>query len=360
MALSPSYDGRGLVNLVAEIEFRLTGSTPSPRLFDPDLVPEAETYVLVLFDGLGLAQLAHPAARPFRTSLGGSLDAPFPTTTSVSLATVATALPPSRHGLVAHLVWLDEVGQVVNTLKWVNLAGEAVEYSYEELLPRPNLWERLRAGGVQPITVQPGGFDGSPLSRVLYRGCRFEGVWDTAEMVKATLQLAGEPKRLVFTYFPDVDFAGHVFGLESDEFTGSVEVAADLWERIVAGLPPGAALLGTADHGLASFPEDRKRLLRGPGYSGIRFAGDSRGVQMWGDLADMERVAADTGSELADPADLVGPEPTSTALSRLGERVLLPPDHLAVIPKGFDKRLLCYHGGLSRAEVEIPLLVGAP
>jgi hypothetical protein len=29
-----------------------------------------------------------------------------------------------------------------------------------------------------------------------------------------------------------------------------------------------------------------------------------------------------------------------------------------VLPPGFDKRLLCYHGGFDAAEVEVPLLVG--
>ena len=360
MAVSPSYDGHGLVNLVAELEYRLTGSALSPRLVDPERVPDGDTYILVVFDGLGVAQMAHPGAGIFRAATRGVLEAPFPTTTSVSLATMATGLPPSRHGLVGHLVWLEELGRVVNTLKWVTLTGDAVDYPYGQLLPMPNLWERLRSNGVEPITVQPGDFEGSPLSQALYRSARFEGVWEAGEMVRATTQLASEPGRLIFTYFPEVDYAAHVFGLDSSEFTRSVDEAADLWERIATGLPPGAVLLGTSDHGLAPFPDDKKLLVRGTAYSNLRFAGDSRGVQMWGDPDQMERLAAESGGELTNPADLVGPSPTATTKARLGERVLLPPDDLVVIPKGFDKRLACYHGGLSRAEVEIPLVVHAP
>ena len=59
-----------------------------------------------------------------------------------------------------------------------------------------------------------------------------------------------------------------------------------------------------------------------------------------------------------DPVDLIGPDPTPVAMSRLGDKLLLPPDDKTVIPKGFDKRLRCYHGGLTPAEMEIPLLVG--
>jgi hypothetical protein len=316
------------------------------------------TIVLVLFDGLGVAQLDHPAAAGLRASLLGTLEAPFPTTTSVSLATVATGLPPSLHGQVAHLAWMEDLGKVVNTLKWVDMTGTDVTYEYSGLLPRPNLWERLRVSGIEPITIQPGSFEGSPLSRALYRGARFEGVWDTDEMIGATAQLAGTPNRLIFVYVPQADYAGHVFGLEGPEFAEAMRLVADVWEGIAGAMPPDVTLLGTADHGLAEFGEDRKLLIRGNRYTGLRFAGDPRGVNLWGDPGLMEMLAEETGGSLADPASLIGPNPTTVALSRIGEKVLLPPDDIAVIPKGFDRRLRCYHGGLSRAEVEIPLLVG--
>jgi hypothetical protein len=61
---------------------------------------------------------------------------------------------------------------------------------------------------------------------------------------------------------------------------------------------------------------------------------------------------------LADPLALIGPEPGENARARLGESVLLAPPGMVLIPRGFDKRLRCYHGGLTPDEVEIPLLVG--
>jgi hypothetical protein len=97
----PDYSGGSLVNLVAELERRLIGSSPSPGLHPPlaEAIPESDSYVLVLFDGLGVGQLDHPAAADLRDSLVAPIDAPFPSTTTVSLATVATALPPSQHRL---------------------------------------------------------------------------------------------------------------------------------------------------------------------------------------------------------------------------------------------------------------------
>lgn len=360
MVEAPSYDSRGLVNLVGEIESRLIGSSPSPGL-DPQvgaLVPEGRTYVLILFDGLGVAQLGHEAAGPLRAPHQATLHAPFPTTTSVSLATVATALPPSRHGLTAHLTWLEEIGRVVNTLKWVDLSGRPVAHDYGSFLPGPNLWERLRRGGVEPLTVQPATFAGSPLSRLLYRGVRFEGAWDHQDLVEATVQLASEPDRFVFTYFWPVDFAGHVHGLGSAEFAEAVRLAANLWEAVASRLPPHVSLLGSADHGLIDYAEEDKILIRGKPFDALRYAGDPRGVHVWGSRGVIDELAGITGAVPTDPLALLGPGPIPASRARVGDVLLLAPPGKVLLPPGFDKRLRAYHGGRDRDELEIPLLIG--
>jgi hypothetical protein len=276
----------------------------------------------------------------------------------VALATVATGLPPSQHGLVAHLTWLEEANRVVNTLKWVDLAGETVHHDYASFLPRPNLWERLRSGGVEPITVQPSAFEGSPLSRLLYRGARFEPTWDDHDLVEATATLSAEPRRLVFTYFWPVDFAGHVYGLDSSEFTDALRLASKIWEGILATVPSDVTVIATADHGLIEYSEDDKILIRQKAFRGLRYGGDPRGVQVWGDKPVLEALATATASEIMDPVSLLGPEPAPKATNRTGDGLLLAPRGKVLLPPGFDKRLRSYHGGLEPAEIEIPLLIG--
>ncbi len=360
MPAAPPYPRRGLANLVAEVESRLIGTSTGPGL-TPDvarLIPDGPTYVLVVFDGLGVAQLDHPEARRLLGSSRSTLESPFPTTTSVALSTLATGLPVSGHGLVAHLTWFPDLGRVVNTLKWVDVAGKPVRTAYAELLPRPNLWERLRAGGVEPITVQPAAFSGSPLSRLLYRGSRFEAAWDDQDLVDATVALAGEPGRLILTYVWQVDYAGHVSGFGSGEFSDAMRLADRIWGDLASRLPPDVVLVGTADHGLVEYSEEDKILVRGAPFDTLRYAGDPRGVHLWGDSAVMTELAAFTGGELVDPIRLYGPDPVPSVRDRSGQRLLLAPEGKVILPRGFDKRLRAYHGGLARAEREIPLLVG--
>ncbi len=231
----PSYTGTGLVNLVAEIENRLSGTALTGGLDDP--IPRTDGYVLVLFDGLGAGQLHHRFAGPLMADHAMTLTAGFPTTTTTSLATLVTGLAPAAHGIIGHILHLPPTAELVNTLKWIGPDGRPVAHDYQSVLPAPNLWERLARAGIEPITVQPGSFMGSPLSQVLYRGCRFEPAWSTEELARVTADVAG-PGRLVMTYYPNVDVAAHVSGQHSEAYRKALSGATRLWESLRMMLAP--------------------------------------------------------------------------------------------------------------------------
>jgi hypothetical protein len=359
----PDYQGRGLLNLVAEIETRLTGASQAARLA-PNLaatIPEAPSIVLVLFDGLGDLQLAHPAAAAFRGARRGALEAPFPTTTTVSLSTIACGTSPATHGVIAHLSWLPELGRVVNTLKWVDLSGAAVDYPTGRFLPYPNLWERLGERGVRTMTIQPAGFAATPLTAALYRGAEFVGAETPDQFVDRTIAAAAVSGSLVFTYVPPVDFAAHVFGLDSLEYGDAIATAAGIWSGIAQGLPNGSVMIGTADHGVLGIPEHGKIVVRNKIYHPLDFWGDPRAVMVRGSQRLISRFAAETGGILIRPERFVpwlGPgSPHHDLDRRLPDAVILAPPGKVILPPGFDKRLVGYHGGLSPEEVAVPLLV---
>lgn len=356
----PDYSGTGLVNLAAELELRLRGEAPAAGLADPSLIPEASGFVVVMFDGLGAHQLAHPAARALVPARRAVLTTGFPTTTTTSLSTLVTGLPPAGHGVIGHLLHLPGVAEMVNLLKWITPAGKPVDHDYASVLPQPNLFERLKSSGREPITVQPGAFMGSPLSTMLYRGCRFEPAWTAAELIEATRQVAG-PGRLVFTYFPDVDVAAHVDGQNSASYRRSLETAGEIWERLTSTLAPEVGLVGTADHGHLDYSPADKILIRHPRYGPLRFFGDPRSTYVSGPGELIDELIEETGATGVDVDRLLewlGPAHRHPDLAgRLPDRLLLAPRGKLLLPRPFDKRLIGYHGGLEREEVEVPLLV---
>lgn len=367
----PDYAGGSLVNLVAELEHRLTGASASPRLHLPlaDLIPDAESYVLLLIDGLGAAQLGHPAAASLRTDNVGVIDAPFPTTTTVSLASIATGLPPSQHGLLGYQLHLPETidpadpkrASVVNTIKWTRLWGADVDIDTTTFLPSPNLWERLRNAGVEPITVQPGNFAGTPLSQALYRGCRFEAAYTTEELLSATVELASVPGRLVLAYLPQVDFAAHVAGQQSAEYAQAVRLVDTAWSHLAARLPDGVALIGTADHGHIDFPAHRQISLPRAPQQDLVLYGDSRAMFVRGDGEALSDDAPCTWVPRGETEGWWGPAPHHPEFERRRpDGVLLADDEHVLLHRHSDDRMTGHHGALTLAERELPLLVAGP
>jgi len=356
----PDYAGGGLVNLVAEVERRLTGKAPSPGLH-PELaaaVPDAPTYLLVLLDGLGDGQLAHPAAAPCTAARRAALDAPFPSTTTVSLATIATGLPPARHGLIAYQLWLPDRGQVANTIKWTTLWGDPLGLDFAAFLPRPNLWERAAAAGVEPIVLQPLDFGGTALSRVLYRGCRVEPYAGPGEAVAAAVQLTRVPRRLVLLYLPHLDFAAHVWGQESDGYTAALRLVAGVWDAIASALPPGVVMLGTADHGHVDIPKDRQVRIGKADHEGRTFYGDPRATFIKGGGASLAASLPATWVPREEMAGWWGPgKPHRDFAGRAPDGALMADPGYAVLHRFSDDRLIGQHGGLTEAELRIPLLL---
>lgn len=356
----PDYNGTGLVNLVSELEHRLGSPPPADRM-SPELaghIPEAATYILMLFDGLGTDQTDHPAAGGLLEDLQGSLDAPFPTTTTVSLATVATGRPPSQHGLLGYQLWLPEADHVVNTIKWTTLWGERVQIETDAFLPDHNLWERLRGVGCEPITVQPGHFAGSSLSRALYRGCRYEPVFTVEEVVVATADLAAEPGRLIFTYVPQVDFAAHVHGQQSPEYAEALRMASAIWENTARRLPAGAVMVGTADHGHLDFSAAQQARLPKALEADRTFYGDSRVMFVKGEESPAFAGLPASWIPRQEMAEWWGPGPRHPAFDvRAPDGVLLADDDAILLHSHSDKRLIGHHGGLTDAERRVPLLV---
>ena len=154
----PSFAGDNLVNLVAELEFRLTGSSPT-RGLRPDLagsVPHRRNYLLMVIDGLGDRQLAHSSATVLRGSRRAVLKAPFPTTTTVGLYSIATGMAPMQHGVIGYTQWIPSLSRVMNMLQWSPVSGLGrVDCDPTGYLPAPNLWERLNQQGVRTVIVQP-------------------------------------------------------------------------------------------------------------------------------------------------------------------------------------------------------------
>ncbi|MCJ7724782.1 MAG: alkaline phosphatase family protein, partial [Acidimicrobiia bacterium] len=166
--------------------------------------------------------------------------------------------------------------------------------------------------------------------------------------------------RLVVVYFPHVDAAAHLAGQHSNLYAEALAVVGAAWTALAAGLPRHAALLGTADHGHVDVLPERHIAV--DSVPGVAIGGDSRVLHLHGSLDDIARVTAGLPGTLvprAEAGPLWGPGPFHPEFERRApDALFFASDGYAFLFRGDDTPMVGHHGGLTDAEVEIPILVG--
>ena len=357
----PSYEGENLVNLVAELEIRLTGQSPTRGLRGDlaGLIPDRRHYVLVIADGLGESQLAHPGADRLRLSRRAVLKAPFPTTTTVGLSSVATGLTPLQHGVIGYTQWIPSVGRVVNMLQWTSRSWGRFDYDPTGFLPVPNLWERLNNAGVRPVVVLPSVFRNSPFSNMLYRGAKLYG-YSLLNHIRPWGLLDERGRTLIMVYLPSVDMAAHRYGQQSREYSMALWGTGRAWDRLAGSLPSHTGLIGTADHGHCDIPAEGKITPDSTLIEGMEHWGDGRVVMFNGPPDRIKHLADRTGAYYLDAERLrewLGVGDPHPELADFPTAALLAPPDTVILPDGMGAHLVGHHGGITPQELLIPLLV---
>lgn len=332
--------------------------------------------VVVLVDGLGARALAeHESDAPFLTSLRArpasrTITSVFPTTTPIALTSLGTGLTPGEHGVTGLLIRLPD-GSRVFTLALPS------PVDLRALQPRPTAFERAAAAGVAVTRVGPRRFDGDGLTQAGLRGGRYAAAESVAERVLETASAVRSHSRsLTYVYYGELDATGHKQGCTSPAWRARLRAVDFFVEQVAARVPAGTTLLVTSDHGMVDvLPEDRWDVARTPVLdAGVELVGgDLRGVHVYTRPGATDDVLAAWratigGSFWVGSKDeaisfgLFGPTVTDDARGRIGDVVcaavgdrnladsrVQPPEVLALIGM---------HGGLTAAEVEVPLLVG--
>ncbi|MBT2450305.1 alkaline phosphatase family protein [Streptomyces sp. ISL-43] len=253
----PQYGSGSLADLLPTL---VAGQgVPGFQASIAELTPSDRNCVF-LVDGMGWEQIkAHPDEAPYLTSLLGSsrggtgrpITAGFPATTATSLASVGTGLPPARHGLPGYTVRNPATGELMNQLRWHPWTA------LKPWQPYPTVFQQADAAGVATAQVSSPAFQTTPLTKVALSGGTFLGRMTGEErMDLAAERLAAGDRSLVYTYYSELDGAGHRHGVDSDAWRGQLMYVDRLVQRLAEQLPPRTALYVTADHGMVDIPFD--------------------------------------------------------------------------------------------------------
>ena len=411
----PDFAGRGLANVAPTI-LRLLAphavdSIGLPPL-DSSVLPESltrgiKTVVLVLADGLGHVQLQREMAAGnapnlseliARAEAGDAqvvyrpITSVFPTTTVAALGSVNSGVKPTEHGLLGYTIYLPEFDMVAEMIRWgplnrrVSFADPEFGHAPETFFWADTIYARLHAAGVQrTFAVNPIGFAGTALTRMLHQHATYTGYIATSSLqpiVSRLLSESDEPT-YVYAYWPTIDTIAHIVGPLTPEH--SAEVAAFDFQvgRLVERLPRrgDTLVMLTADHGhVSTRPEEGIQFADHPELLAmlrVMPAGERRAVYLHpkpGATLEVAEYARERLREVApamlrDDAvelGLFGPGRLSgRAAARIGEVLLFPRGSLQLIappPENVDGNppkspaFRGLHGGLTPEEALVPLL----
>ena len=397
----PRYGENTLSDLLPAVLGAVTGHDVAPSL---DLAGVRRVCVL-LIDGLGAQQLAARAEHaPMLSSMSGETwTSTFPSTTATSLASLGTGRPPGQHGIVGYLTAVEGYDRPMNPLHW-RLHGQAGGRSGkdgqaggrsgkdgqaggrsgkgssdllstlvpEEFQPHPTVFERASAAGIAVTRVAPSYQRESGLTRAVLRGGDFAASVSAGDLVARTLSALNRGDRsVVYSYWSELDLTGHVRGPSSDAWSHELRQVDSMVEAVVSRLPPDAALVVTADHGMVDV-EERVDVDTTPALSQdvTLIAGEPRARHVFArpgaavDVAQRWRETLGTDYLVVDRDEAIGRGwfgPVRPAVARtIGDVLTLARGSGAVVRSGAEPNqsaLLGHHGSLTDAETRVPLLI---
>jgi hypothetical protein len=411
----PQFAGHGLANVAPTVLRLLAPHANGLELppLDTRALPEAltdgiTTVLLLVADGLGHLQLQREAAAGnapelaeliARASAGEDsvsyqvITSVFPTTTVAALGSVNSGVAPSEHGLLGYTVFLPEFDMVAEMIRWgplnrrVSFADPEFGKTPESFFWAETMYSRLKAAGVKrTVAVNPLGFSGTALTRMLHQEAEYAGYIATSSLGPIVARQLADDRSVettyVYAYWPTIDTIAHLVGPFTPEHSAEVAAFDFQFGRLVRLLPRrGRTLvLLTADHGhVETVPEEAISFAEHPELTAMLRAapaGERRAVYLHprpGAASDVlgyarERlgeVAAAMRREDAVEQGLFGPGQLSErAAGRIGEVLLFPRGNLQLVapienvdgnpPRSTTFRGL--HGGLTPEEALVPLL----
>ncbi|MFJ8348035.1 alkaline phosphatase family protein [Streptomyces sp. NPDC094153] len=372
----PAYGTGSLADLLPTLAAGM--GVPRMTAAIDELAPVDRACVF-LIDGLGWEQLkAHPAEAPYLNSLLGSsrggtgrpITAGYPATTATSLASVGTGLPPGAHGLPGYTVRNPATGQLMNQLRWQPFTDPRAWQPY------PTVFQLAQQAGVHAAQVSSPAFQNTPLTKVALSGGTFLGRLTGEErMDVAAEQLAAADRALVYTYYSELDGAGHRYGVDSDTWRGQLMHVDRLAQRLAEQLPPRSALYVTADHGMIDVPFDEQHridfdedwelragvaLLGGEGRARHVYAvpgAEGDVLTCWREVLGEQFWVASRDEAIA--AGWFGPRVDERVYARIGDVIAAARDDVLLIASEQEPKeslMVGNHGSMTPAEQLVPLL----
>lgn len=372
----------------------------------PSDLGEVQRVVVVLIDALGWELLSrcleksNQASRLVERSVLSKLTSLFPSSTTPHMMRLHFGLTVGQSSIVDWTCYQAPSGHVVcpllNSLASTSF-GAQVKFDtlnqhgldLSSLVPENCSYEELRRTGAAVFNYCPERIASSTFSKLAFRGSEiraYSSLEKGLEQLSGCLRMTEAPSYSTF-YYPTVDSLSHRVGPYSAE---TLQAAADVFvhlERFLESLGDltGTLVAVTADHGQMpidsmmwldeELPEVMSLLRSDSTGSPILPCGSPRALFIHVRPGNHERLRNSLAALLESKAVVATVESLVRGgifgkvddmerfLLNVGDLIILPKSRVGVFWRGgglFDENLKGAHGGLSREELHIPLMMFKP
>jgi hypothetical protein len=386
----PDYHGGSIVNLMRSIERTLGARPCAAALAYPELqalparaLSGARNIVLLVIDGVGYDYLnGAGAGSALQRHLKARLTSVFPPTTATAVTSFLTGVGPQQHALTGWHLWLRELGCVAATLRFrPRHGGEPLSKAGidpRSVFTSEPMFDRLP---VKSHVVSPDKIIDSDYN-VAHCGVAGRNSYkDLPALFSTVAEIVrnGGERQFIHAYTYDFDAAAHTFGSASPELQTTFRQIDAAFARFLEEIAGSDTLvIAVADHGftdspkaacieLADHPQLAETLM-------LPLCGERRVVYCYvqpgreGAFEHYVQSRLDHCADLYRSADLIaqgwfGLGPANPRLSeRIGHYTLVMKDDYTI--KDWilgEQRYLTVgvHGGVSAAEMHVPLILAA-
>jgi hypothetical protein len=379
----PDYDGGSIVNLLSSITRSRGGRSPHRELagLPASSLTDARNVVYVVIDGIGEAQLdaflsTGQGQAFFALHEHQVISTVFPATTAVAVTTFATGASPAEHAILGWYLHLHDLGLVGTILPGTTRTGVPMtraEFDLDAYLQLPSYLESA-LGRRELLTYAH--IVRSRFSQVGTNWQRRSAYQTLRGMERQIVSFAKRAGRgLAYAYWPEYDSYCHEAGCRhalAEQHLAEIDLMLGRLVQRLRGT--NTMLLVLADHGLVDAPpRQRIDLSKVQGFYdclAVLPSGDTRGVCCFVRPARVKRFLSLVkqqlsaacvcvrGEELIDSGAFGRGRKHPALTNRVGDYVLLAKGShafISTVPGSTAAFSVGNHGGMSRAEVLVPL-----
>ena len=380
----PDYEGGSIVNVPSSI-LKVFGINPPSSPLTENILPlkrykNCSKVILFIFDSLGYNRIKELGSlNEFKVS---PLTSVFPSTTTAALTSFYTAVSPSIHGMVGFRLFLKEFGLIANMIKLSPVGFverdklKETGFNPKRFLPVKTIFEMLGRRGIKSFAFTRMHYYKSGLSSLMLKGAEILPYVNIVDLFINVRKVIIGTKGNVFitAYVDDFDTLAHYYGTKTEEEKTTIHVFFNIMKDIF--LREGwdkTLILLTGDHGQVPSPHTSKVDIRKHRWLLRNLimppTGEFRASYLYLKDGSKERLLKELSKRFSrkfiiltrDEAIELGVFGSKTMglknKERLGDVILISKgEHYLFYP--YSKfELKARHGGLSKNEMLVPLLV---